>query len=76
MERMGETRARENMEREGERRKCGTDTVDYLRDKREQERKIKKEEVELRKREACRKRELRIRELEMKERAKVEGERT
>ena len=75
MERMGETRAREHVEREGKRRKCGTEAVDYLREKREQERKIKEEELELRKREvdlqekrAEEKMIMRRRELEMKER--------
>ena len=75
MERMGETRARENVEREGKRRKCGTEAVDYVREKREQERKIKEDELELRKREidmqekrAEEKMIIRGRELEMKER--------
>ena len=83
LERMGEIRARENVEREGKRRKCGTEAVDYLREKREQERKIKEEELEQRKREidlqekrAEEKMIMRRRELEMKERAKCEGERT
>ena len=75
MERMGETRARENVERVGKQRKCGTEAVDYLREKREQERKIKEEELEPRKREidlqekrAEEKMIMRRRELEMKER--------
>ena len=38
MERMGETRARENVEKEPKRSKCGGETVEYLREKKQQER--------------------------------------
>ena len=37
MKRMGETRARENVEKEPKRRKCGGETVEYLREKKEQD---------------------------------------
>ena len=33
MERMGETRVRENLEKEPKRRKCGGETVEYLRER-------------------------------------------
>ena len=50
MERMGETRARENLEKEPKRRKCGGKTVEYLREKKEQEKKVREGELEQEKR--------------------------
>ena len=46
MERMAETRAREGVEREGWKR-CGTEAVEYLKERREHDDKLKGEEIEL-----------------------------
>eukprot|EP00794_Sanderia_malayensis_P020853 gene20853-22899_t len=51
MERMGETRERENEERSAKKRKSGTDAVEYLKEKREEDGKMKEGDLELRKRE-------------------------
>ena len=51
MERMGETRARENVECEGRKRKGGTEAVEYLKERREHDSKMKENELDLRKRE-------------------------
>ena len=51
MERMGETRARENVEKEPKRRKCGGGMVEYLKEKKEQEKIVREGELELRRRE-------------------------
>ena len=51
MERMGETRARENVESEGRKRRGGTEVMDYLKERRQHDSKLKEEELELRKRE-------------------------
>ena len=51
MEGMGETRARENVEKEPKRRKCGGEAVEYLREKKEQEKIVREGELELRRRE-------------------------
>ena len=38
MERMGEARARENVEKEPKKMKCGGETVEYMREKRSKKR--------------------------------------
>eukprot|EP00795_Rhopilema_esculentum_P005626 gene5626-biopygen7468 len=50
MERMGETRERENVERERKKKRHGGDTVEYLKEKRAQEVKKSEKEFELKKR--------------------------
>ena len=51
MERLAETRAREGVEREGRKRRVGTEAVEYLKERREHDDKLKEEEIELRNRE-------------------------
>ena len=45
MERLAETRAREGVEREGRKRRCGTEAVEYLKERREHDDKLKEEEI-------------------------------
>ena len=75
MEGMAETRAREGVEREGRKRRCGTEAVEYLQERREHDDKLKGEEIELRNREINLKekreegeRKMKERELDLKER--------
>ena len=49
MERMGKTRERECTEKEAKRKKIGVEAVGYLKDRKEQESKVKEEEIKLRK---------------------------
>ena len=74
-ERLAETRAREGVEREGRKRRCGTETVEYLKERREHDDKLKEEEIELWNREINLKekseeaeRKMKERKLDMKER--------
>ena len=75
MERLAETRAREGVEREGRKRRCGTEAVEYLKERREHDDTLKEEEIELRNREINLKekseeaeRRMKERKLDMKER--------
>ena len=75
MERLAETRAREGVEREDRKRRCRTEAVEYLKERREHDDKLKEEEIELRNREITLKekseeaeRRMKERKLDMKER--------
>ena len=53
MERLAETRAEEGVDREGRKRRCGTEAIaiEYLKERREHDDKLKEEEMEFRTRE-------------------------
>ena len=75
METLAEIRARVGVERKGRKRRCGTEAVEYLKERREHDDKLKEEEIELRNREINLKekneeaeRRMKERKLDMKER--------
>ena len=82
MERLAETRAGEGVDREGRKRRCGTEAIEYLKERREHDDQLKEEEMEFRNREINLRemreeaeRKMKEREQNMKERAMYERER-
>ena len=72
---MVETREREGVEREGRKRRCGTESVEYLKERREHNDKLKGEEIVLRNSEITLKEKREEGEKNERKRTRYEGER-